>query len=788
MIVNIMPDIILDISPVTNRLTAVRNKFTELSDRLTALEGGTSLPPSNPDNRNKIGINTGSIADYENRLFRNVAKQAREFTPIGATGISFTVDTLSPTSSRVNFTDLPIGLYSFGYRAGGADTISTSHGTFSAVKRSDITDWTHGKLTITSVQSTLTFTITNVDSAVGFNDFSINRISRTDANGYPLEDSDTILWDAYDKAGTYAISYTGAAIVTSALTGVVSDLVYDSGTNKSTAKFTLDGSIGDRDISILRFTNVQSGGLNDLKIMAPVDIGSVTSYDPDDTKFFDDKTLEKLALFDGLRLMVTCAANSNQDVTIADRNKPEQYTYSINPPGYGFEGKGMPWECVGALCNEIKAKNPNFERVWVCVPVLYDDTAIADMFLAIKNGKPSIGLPALASGIKVEIEYGNELWNDAFGFQHSIWNMKLGELEKSPGTDADYDFDGNGTYKTLAMRRLAKRTLDIIDILEDTIPGAFGTTHLAVIGTQQANVNNTLLIVMEYLDLILHDRFQLYKNNIMFGGSAYYNPNATDTTLTADNLWASGSMDVENWRQSLKADSDIIAAYAPPTGVLPWDSYEGGTSFETPYPGQDGLSEADANRLRGIIEDANHDARVTAAIVDHHNIRSAYGGQWVFYLTIGGQHKNSPWDFLDSFYIAENTPKMQGIINLKNSDRVLPNRPLRTAPFSTNGNNWDFRSEGYGQGNETGGATIAPQSNYGYTFRVNEPGNYRLIVDANSNTIKAALGSLSLGTFSGSSPFSVNLPDNLAIGNYGIRLRNVGTSQINVNTITVQAR
>jgi hypothetical protein len=749
-----------------------------------------SVPSPTPStNRYFSGINPGSVADYQNRLLRNAAKQAREFTPIGGTNVSASFTTLSATSGRATLTNVPAGTYKFAYLDGGIGSIAASHGVISGLLQNTISDWTYGILTTTANQSSLTLTVTGANAAVGVVGFEIQKTVPTDANGYSLIDCETILWDAKDKAGTYAISYTGAAVVTSALQGTISDLVYNSNTNRSTAKFTLSGGIGDRTICILRFTNVAAGGLSDLKIMCPIDIGSTISYDPNDSKVFEDKTLAKIAQFDGIRLMVTCGANANPTINVSERNHPEQFTQNTSRPGYGFEGKGLAWEFVGALCNETKAKNPDFKRVWVCVPVLASDAYIVDMILAIKNGKPSIGLPPLDPSIEVVAEFGNELWNNGFGFAHTIWSRKQALLEIVPGTDTDYNWDGNGQYYTLSMRRNAKRSMDIADSIKANLPGAYGNTWFVALQWQQANTNGTALSIFEYLDLKLNSRWQANKSGLIYGGSAYYNPQNDDPNLSLDSLFSSASMDLNNWKPSLQTDANIIIAYSPPTGKLRWDKYEGGTSFDFTSAGQNGMTQAQSDNLTAIKKQANLDPRITAAIVDHHNLHSQYGGGWIFYLTLDGVGDNNPWSFVDSVYAPANTPKMQAIDNLKASNSPQITYPTRTVPFTIAGNDWQMRSEGYGQGAATGDARIAPGSNYGYTFRITAAENYKLLLTANNPNFKVYLGSdLIVNGLTGNSPYSVDLPSGLQPGIYGIRIRNMHNADVFVNTISVQSR
>lgn len=74
---------------------------------------------------------------------------------------------------------------------------------------------------------------------------------------------------------------------------------------------------------------------------------------------------------------------------------------------WGVKGRGGPIEPVIDLCNALNAD------LWVCVPHQADDDYVRELVALIKA--------RLAPGLRVIVEYSNEVWNTEPGFTQTAW-------------------------------------------------------------------------------------------------------------------------------------------------------------------------------------------------------------------------------------------------------------------------------------------------------------------------------------------------------------------------------
>jgi len=114
--------------------------------------------------------------------------------------------------------------------------------------------------------------------------------------------------------------------------------------------------------------------------------------------------VERLRPFSVIRFMDWQHTNGSKLVTWADRAKTTDAQQSSD--------KGVAYEYIIALCNEVDA-DP-----WICVPHQADENYIRQMATMFREG--------LKPGLKVYVEYSNEIWNTGFAV-----NKYLGDL---PGT------------------------------------------------------------------------------------------------------------------------------------------------------------------------------------------------------------------------------------------------------------------------------------------------------------------------------------------------------------------
>lgn len=105
--------------------------------------------------------------------------------------------------------------------------------------------------------------------------------------------------------------------------------------------------------------------------------------------------MEKVAPFRALRFMDWGLANNSILNNWPQRPVPDDYTYTIS---------GVPYEYWIDLCNRLQAD------AWVNVPHLADDNYVEQLATLFRD--------QLGPGLKVYVEYSNELWNWIFEQAH----------------------------------------------------------------------------------------------------------------------------------------------------------------------------------------------------------------------------------------------------------------------------------------------------------------------------------------------------------------------------------
>lgn len=139
------------------------------------------------------------------------------------------------------------------------------------------------------------------------------------------------------------------------------------------------------------------------------------SYDPqtlqlhDDSIFYEPFTAS-LSGLDAIRTMQATHTNTSDDVDwFADRTLPTDARYN----------GGIPWEHTIALANELGAD------VWVNVPHAANDDYIRQMAQLFRE--------QLNPDLTVHVEYSNELWNTAWGFEQGAWVQQQLALPENAG-------------------------------------------------------------------------------------------------------------------------------------------------------------------------------------------------------------------------------------------------------------------------------------------------------------------------------------------------------------------
>lgn len=605
-----------------------------------------------------------------------------------------------------------------------------------------------------------------------------------DANGYPtVANFQVYIWaGGYRRNGTYAItishpnSYTGGGTLGS-IGGSLSNISYNNTTKKTTA--TWIHTDPNESVGALTFQGF-TGGITHLKVMRPSATGSSTPYD--DSKMFMDSMVDVIGKFDGARLLDTLGINSSGIRTWAERTLPTDYSQARDQAepgsGFGFAGRGMSWEHVAILGNEVKAKYPHFKALWICVPVRADDNYVTQMFTLLRD--------SLVDGVQLLVEFGNENWNFGQPFIHSAYNRDEAVIEAAqPGSPLDYDGE-TGEY-TLAWRRQAKRSVDFYDIASAVYGSAVDTKVQIQLQWQQRNAQATAAIMCKFADKGLNRLDAIGKMGL--GGSWYYNPIHTDPGLTIDNIWDSGTMNPLTWAAEwIQFDVHWAVAYSAPTGRPSFNNYEGCTSFDKVEAGN-GVTQATADQNNAIMKLANYDARMTPDVIEHVDISSQHGAKWRFCYKLGGAHDNQyEWAFLYD-HDDYNTPKMNAIQTLRSRNKAAVTFG-RTAPFTIDGSQFSINDRGFGDPG-TGDYQMFPDETVSYTFRVTTAGNYSFSIQSPSNNnFKLLLGTAVLAnsiatvanTFT--TPVVFNCP---APGLYSFRVQNLSGSNQFLKSVRVLA-
>lgn len=119
---------------------------------------------------------------------------------------------------------------------------------------------------------------------------------------------------------------------------------------------------------------------------------------------FNPLYLQGLEPFHALRLMDFVNTNNSKNRDWADRTLPDHYTQGLD--------KGVAWEHAIALANTLHAD------LWVCIPHLATDDYIMNLAHLLHDN--------LDPGLKLYVEFSNEMWNWMFSQSTYILNNAPG--------------------------------------------------------------------------------------------------------------------------------------------------------------------------------------------------------------------------------------------------------------------------------------------------------------------------------------------------------------------------
>lgn len=228
--------------------------------------------------------------------------------------------------------------------------------------------------------------------------------------------------------GTYKFSARGQVIVSPvASDAYVTNWQYDASTDTTTADVVVRPGANALHLNF----RGDPDGAKEMQLWRPGTVPGQT---------FTDEFLQSLEGVQTLRMMDFARTNTTQVREWADRALPTDATQAL-------ESKGAAWEYAIELANTLD------KDLWVNVPVLASDDYVAQMAALLRD--------TLEPGLKVYVEYSNELWN--FAFQQFQGNYDAAQAEVAINQyDLNWDRADN-TYQ-YAWRRVAKRLVEIKDV------------------------------------------------------------------------------------------------------------------------------------------------------------------------------------------------------------------------------------------------------------------------------------------------------------------------------------
>jgi len=571
--------------------------------------------------------------------------------------------------------------------------------------------------------------------------------------GNPTQDAECVVFHGIGSMhGTYRLSFTGQATISVAWDSwTVRNKVYDAASNTTTAELVLanSGSAG-----LLLRLNGTGGTVKNVKLMRPISPGASQSFHPDST--FTPQFRQALAKFSTIRFMDWTSTNGNPQVNWSDRPLPTSTQCLIDP--VSDEDIGASWEYAVQLCNETG------KDAWICVPCKATDDYVRQLATLWRDGSTVNGVhyPGLDPARALYVEYSNELWNTAYGFSQGQTNYTLAQSEHSiAGHPLASSYWAGGWQG--AWQRIGNRGAEVSMIFRSVFGEAAMMTRVRpMLMTQQHDGQGTLSTALNFVynyygyanagNPTPHPLPYLFYGA---GGSAYYSPANSSTTLTLNTIWDSEMFNVANWHQPLRTDANLCAAFG-----LRRMAYEGGPSMD-----RDGSDP--------VKEQAWTDPRMTPEMLEHHRAWSQFGGDLLMYFALTG---NFQWGFMSDVLQPEH-PKMRAIDSLLVRDRDTLTHGYRV-PDTIPCGAWSASSAG---GVSAGGGSIVVNNRtwYSYTLRVPQSGVYAVTVhytSSGSATLETAIdgetaGVTAIASTGGAEQTTQQYRDTLLAGLHSVRIR-----------------
>src|SRR5450830_2885 len=508
-----------------------------------------------------------------------------------------------------------------------------------------------------------------------------------DANGAPQSDFFMIFSTSKIGAGIYKLSFTGQASdsINANFGAAIQNKAYNPTTNITTADMVLiTPSIGN---NWLTFSNTKrtaastgADGVTNIHLWRP-------GYATDGSAVFTSEFIAAMQKFQLIRTMDFVQANLNPTQTWAERTKPDflGYTgqirdYTVTPSSLFRDAKGQSWELIVLLANATG------NDIWLNVPVNANDDYIIKLAQLLLYGSDGTTpytctqahpvYPPLNPGLKIYLEYGNELWNTGAGFSGYGWALAQANNVRTDITHP-IAYDAVVTDQNIALRRWIAYRSSIISL---TFRSVFGDAAMMsvvrpILASQVGDGNAYLSYGLAWADGFYSKVRSLPINAIARpvneiwyggGGAAYYDsttaPSSVDPTIMTNYFLGLPS--------STFADNTAIDAMWTRAYGLHTTAYEGG-------PGPGGSPLGGVTGSASLSYTYNADPRMKDRMLIAHDIWQANGGEGLTYYVYSAA---APWNFSDdpANLVASDTTsiKMQAITAIRNAIQAQPVPPV----------------------------------------------------------------------------------------------------------------
>ncbi len=553
-----------------------------------------------------------------------------------------------------------------------------------------------------------------------------------DPQGLPTQDFLLIFNSRWIGAGTYKLVFTGKADVSLSANpkGRVSNHHYDPVTNRSTADVELAADVsGNTWLSFrnTRRTQASSGsdGISDVQLWRP-------GYPTDGSVTFTKEFIQAMKKFKVIRGMELIGANANSTATWHERTLPSFV---------GMTGdKGQSWEMMVALANATE------RDLWINVPVKADDDYIRNLALLLRYGSDGVmpytsrqtqpKYPPLKTGIKLYVEYGNEIWNSGPDFKGHRWALELANQHRmNPAHPIANDGVVNDQY--IALRRwVAYRSGHISQTFRSVWgDAAMMRTVRPIFASQVGNGNSYFSQGLAWADSYFGDVTRLWYGG---GGAAYYDSTVVPTDLQPSTMQGYfDGLPTPRFARNVATDTVWAKGYG-----LRNIAYEGG-------PGPGGSPLGSISGSPELAYAYNADQRMRERMHVAHDIWLANGGDLLVYYVYSS---SAPWSFSDGSRPLTrsdtDSTKMQFVSDLSDALRPVPPFALGTPIPGT----VYLRSPDAGIQTRIGGGTTWKYN--GTAYRINASALH----PAHSETVLVPIHTRRPGTYS----VSVNTLDALA--------------------------